>query len=209
MGVREDIVEEEVHKICRDCFSNGKFSEGRVKLYKLYLRDYDKLNNMGTKYNLLYRLLYAEQMEKVKNPSAISKFVQQLKNDMDNTLNYKDNFTGNYCNMLSFYCDCEEIILEKGERLKYYNFIYEYYKDSYKFNSSIDTYIRMMISKFNIGRFQSNFPLVLEIIKDVHNVEDPKAKSTITQMLCDVKNMDKQLYIQALLIMNTSNVVGL
>jgi hypothetical protein len=199
MGHRE----EEIKKLIRNevfdgCFKIGNFQKGRNILYKLYLKYYYILSDMETKRMILYNLVFSERM--LKNEKAVAEFVQQLKKDMDNTLNYKKDNPNNYCNMLSYYCDCTEIVLNDVEKIEHYKFSYQYYQESYSIDRTLDTYIRMMNIKFNISKLEKNFLKVLEIIKDIHNIKNDKAVSTLEQMLWDVENIDKELYKEALRI---------
>jgi hypothetical protein len=118
---------------------------------------------------------------------------------MDNTLNYKKDYQDKYCDMLSYYCDCKYIKISKEEILKYYKFSYKYFSEIYNtIDNSTDTYIRMINMKFNIAKNEKNFLEVLNIIKDLHSEADKKVETTLEQMLCDVKNIDEQLYYDAL-----------
>lgn len=200
MGERDKRVKTMVRNICKEYFSIAKWEIGSKKLRKLYMIEYDKLEDMDVKYILLYKLIYSEYMQKHKN--TVYQYLLQLKNDMDNTPDYKEDFTGEYCNMLSVYCDCEEVEITKEERLEYYQFIYDYYKKIYEFNNSVDTYIRMINIKFNIERIQRNFYHLLKIAKEIHSIANPKAKSTLDQMLCEIKDIDTDLYRQ------TVNAIG-
>jgi hypothetical protein len=200
VGKREDYIEEEVLKVCENYFCKGNFIGGQKILQKLFYAHYDKLDNMITKRNLLYRLVVAER--RCKNENGVELYVRKLKEDMDNTPNYKEECMGDYLSMMSYYTDCEGIKLTIDELIEYYDFSYNYNKKVYELNNSIDSYIKMKIAIFNKARVQKNFHNILKIIEDIHNINDAKAISTLEQMLCDVKKIDKDLYNKALDITN-------
>jgi hypothetical protein len=153
MGRRENevelIIREEVFIKCFALNNKESIKRGRKILYRLYLQDYYKMDNMETKRLILYNLIYAER--KLGNEHAVAEYTIQLKKDMDNTLNYKNEYQDKYCDMLSYYCDCEYIKISKEESLKCYQYSYRYFKDIYNnIDNSTDIYIRMMNMKFNI-----------------------------------------------------------
>lgn len=202
MGKRDEI-EEAINKIIGECFMTKAWDEGRKRLYKLFLSVYYSLElnleDMRVKRNLLYRLIYAEKMSKEGTEAGVKNYVLQLKRDMDNTLGYKERYTREYLDMLSYYFDCSEIKTTKEEEIEYYDFAYEYYKDMYEMDKQdISYYIRMINMKFNKNIKIKNFKNILYIIKDLHNINDKTAQSTMEQMLCDIKVEDKQVYNEAL-----------
>jgi len=207
VGKREDKVEEIVVDVCNNCFYKGFFDKGREILRKVYLTDYNYLDNMHTRRNLLYRLIVAERRSKKGTEKGVEMYVIQLKQDMDNTLNYKEECTSEYLDMMSYYTDCEYIKLTDKELLEYYELSCNYHKRVYENNKSVDSYIRMQISKFSKARFQRNFQIVLSLVEDIHNINDEKASSTTEQMLCDIKELDKNLYEESLKIANTTNLL--
>jgi hypothetical protein len=207
VGRREDKVEEVVIDVCNNCFCKDLFDKGRDILYKLYLANYNYLDNMHTKRNLLYRLIVAERRSNKGTEKGVEMYTRQLKYDMDNTPNYKQENTGEYLDMMSYYTDCEYIEITCEELLEYYDLSYNYYKTLYENDESTDSYIRMQISRFSKAKFQKDFLEVLNLVKDIHNINDEKAFSTIEQMLCDIKEMDENLYEEALNIVNTTNLL--
>ena len=208
MGKREDKVEEIVRDVCNNYFYKGFFDKGREILRKVYLTDYNYLDNMHTKRDLLYRLIVAERRSKNGTEKGVEMYVIQLKQDMDNTLNYKDECASEYLDMMSYYTDCEYIKLTDEELLQYYKLSYDSYKKEYEKNKSVDSYIRMKIAKFAKAKFQKNFPDVLNLVRDIHKIKDEKAISTMEQMLCDIKELDKQLYEESLTIINSAILVA-
>jgi hypothetical protein len=210
MGRRENevesIIREQVFIKCFALNTREAIQRGRNMLFRLYLQDYYKMDNMETKRLILYNLIYAER--KLENEHAVAKYTIQLKKDMDNTLNYKKDYQDKYCDMLSYYCDCKYIEVSKEEILKYYKFAYKYFSEIYNnIDHSTDNYIRMINMKFNIAKNEKKFFQVLDIIKDLHSETNKKVQSTLEQMLCDIKNIDQQLYFKALTIIeNTSKL---
>jgi hypothetical protein len=203
---REKEIEKEINKICLEYFAskmNGGFKEGREKLYKLYLSEYSQLKDMLVKYTLLYKLIYAEYMiefiegEK-RNKQAIYKYIIQLKSDIDKDESFKKDHKGEYCNVLSAICDCEEIKLSKEKRLEYYYVSFNCYKQRYEKDNGEYDYIRMLNMKFNIDKLTNNFVELLQIVKEIHTINDTKAKDILTQMLDELKMIDKNIYNQAM-----------
>lgn len=215
MGSREEEIDKEISMICLKYFTseiNGGFKEGRKKLYRLYLDEYSKLKNMLIKYNLLYKLIYAEYMieyvvgEK-RNKQAIYQYIIQLKSDIDKHEHFKEDYTGEYCNILSVLCDCKEVKLSKEERLEYYDFSFNYYKKRYEKNNEEYDYIRMLNIKFNINKLKSNFVELLSIVKEIHIINDTKAKNTLTQMLNELKVIDVNLYNKAIKFIRENKMI--
>lgn len=208
MGQREDMIEREVRNVCNNYFENQLFDKGRDILRKLYLANYDKLDNINTRYNLLYRLIVAERRCKKPNETAIAMYTIQLKNDMDNIPNYKEKFTGNYLNMMSYYVDCEDIKLSKEELLEYHNFNIEYWKKNYRIYKSNENYLWLKQSEFDKELFLKNFGKVLNIVENIHNVSDPQVPSIIKQLVEAIKKTDEELYINTLKIIDkVTNIV--
>jgi tetratricopeptide (TPR) repeat protein len=208
MGKREKKVEKIVNDVCTNCFCMGLFDKGREILQKLYLKDYNYLDNIHTRRDLLYRLIVAERRSEKGTEEAVKMYVKQLKYDMDNTPNYKEENLGEYLSMMSYYTDCKGIILNNDELIEYYDCSYKYNKKIYEINKSTDSYIKMKIAKFNKARLQKNFSIVLELVKDIHNINDSKAISTLEQMLCDIKELDNKLYKKAFELVNTVNFMA-
>lgn len=207
MGKREDNVEKIVIDVCTNYFCKGLFDKGRDILYKLYLSDYPYLDNMHTRRNLLYRLIVAERRSKKGTERGVEMYTRQLKNDMDNTPNYKEDYMGEYLDMMSYYAGCEYINLSDEEKFNHYKLSYNYYKRLYETNKSLDCYICMLVDQFNMDKIERNFQGILNIIKDLHNIKSSKADSTMEQMLCDVSNMDESLYEQVILMINENSQI--
>ncbi|WP_252241599.1 hypothetical protein [Clostridium sp. ZBS18] len=205
----EDKIENEIrNKVFIGCFSRQNFDEGKAILYKYYLKYYTRLNHFETQRLILYNLIVAERMT-TNNDTAICNYVKQLKKDMDNIKNYKNEFTGSYCNMLSYYCDCKSINLKKDELLEYYKFSHEYYKSSYKENKDVINYIHMKNMEFNIYKVTKNFKKVLNIVRDLHKISHSIAKAVLKQILEDMKTLNIDLYKESVnIIENTSTNVG-
>jgi len=206
MGHREEEIENTIrNEVFEKCFGLGDFKKGKDILYKYYLQYYGRLDNFETDRLILYNLIFSECMNKNRDEELVCKWVIQLKNDMDRQPNYKENCTGKYCDMLSYYCDMDSINISKEERLKYYNISYNYYKNLYDNCNSIDTYIRMINIEFSINKIQKNFLNILEIIRDIHKIKDKKATATLKQMLYSIEDMDKQLYNKALKVIEITS----
>ncbi|MBY6838753.1 hypothetical protein [Clostridium botulinum] len=189
----EEKIENEIrNKVFIGCFSRQNFDEGKAILYKYYLKYYTRLNHFETQRLILYNLIIAERMT-TNNDTAICSYVKQLKKDMDNIENYKHEFTGEYCKMLTYYCDCDLDITE-NEKLKCYNFCLEYYSKTYKITQDIDSFINLKIIEFSISIAEKNFNKVLKIIEDLHILKHIKSETTIKQMLNDLSKIDIILY---------------
>ncbi|OSA95728.1 UNVERIFIED_ORG: hypothetical protein B2H93_04720 [Clostridium botulinum] len=198
----EEKIENEIrNKVFMGCFSNQNFDEGKAILYKYYLKYYTILNNFETKRLILYNLIVAERLT-MNNDTAICNYVTQLKNDMDCIKNYKYEFTGEYCNMLSYYCDCKSIKLKKDELLKHYRFSYEYYNTSYKETKDIISYIHMKNMEFNIYKITKKFTKVLEVVEDLHKISHDIAKAVLKQILEDIKMLNVDLYKESVNIID-------
>jgi hypothetical protein len=206
MEKKENEVDDIVTNVRLNYFCNDLFDEGADILYKAYLKYYIILNNMNTRRNLLFHLIIGERKRKVPNEKAVEMFTIQLKKDMDNTPDYKEQHMEEYLSMMSYYTDCKNIKMSIEEKMNYYNSSIKYNSEKYEYNlfkkseDSIKYYIKMKNAEFNKARLLKNFKLILLILEDIHNVKDHKAKITIEQMLCDIKELDKQLYDKALKI---------
>lgn len=191
----EEKIENEIrNKVFIGCFSARNEKKGKKILNKLYLQHYHSIKNIDTKKLILYNLIYAERST-TNNETVIQKYVKELKCDMDKTPNYKNKKTGDYCDMLSYYCDCN-LDISKEDLLKYYGFCYRYYKKLYKIDKKIQNFIYMNNMRFNISKIEKNFKKVLDVVKDLHNIEDVsiKAKVVLEQILEDIKRLDDTLY---------------
>jgi len=127
---------------------------------------------------------------------------------MDNTPKYKEQYMGEYLDMMSYYTDCEGIEIPEKELIEFYDFSKEYWKKRYENSKSIDCYMWMQVAEFNKARLQKNFQIVLDMIKDIHSINNAKALSTIEQMLNDVKNLDEQLYNKAFEIVSSTELIA-
>jgi hypothetical protein len=205
MGQREDMVEELVIDVINNCFCNGLFDKGRIILHKAFLQHYNYLDNMHTRRNLLYRLIVSERNSKEDYEKALEMHVRQLKKDMDNTLNYKEQNTSEYLDMMSYYTDCKYIHLSDEEKLNYYDLSYNFWKGRYKKTNNVKYYMWMKVAKFNKALFQKKFKIILEMVKDLHNTNDETTDSTIKQMLKDIEKLDKNLYDKAYKIVYINN----
>ncbi|MBN1076043.1 hypothetical protein DVV91_17110 [Clostridium botulinum] len=189
----EDKIENNIrNKVFIGCFSRQNFDEGKAILYKYYLKYYTILNRFETQRLILYNLIVAERMT-TNNNTAMCNYVIQLKKDMDNIENYKYEFTGEYCKMLSYYCDCN-LDITKNEKLKYYNFCLKYYRKAYEITQDIDSFINLKIIEFSISIVENNFNKVLNIIEDLHILRHVKSEATIKQMLNDLGKINIILY---------------
>jgi len=205
VGRREEEIEKIANDVCSQYFCTGLFEQGRKILQKLYLKEYYTLDDMVTKRHILYRLIVAERLSDKGTEEAVCKYVKQLKKDMDNTPNYKEKYKGHYIDMMSYYSDCEFIEMSNEELMNYYDYSFNYYKQLYEIDNSVTIYIRMVNMQFNISKLQKNFEIILNIIENLHNIPDEKATSTLKQMLCDIENMDKQLYNESLKIIKIAS----
>ncbi|WP_252251185.1 hypothetical protein [Clostridium sp. VAP52] len=195
----EEKIENEIrNKVFIGCFSVKNEEKGKKILKRLYLQFYHTLNNIETKRLILYNLIYAERRT-TNDEIIIQKWVRELKNDMDKVPNYKYEKTGDYCSMLSYYCDCK-LDISKEKLLQYYNFCYVYYKESYENEKTIENYIYMNNMNFNINKILKNFKKVLNVVKDLHNIENIslKAKVVLEQIIEDIKILDNSLYKEAI-----------
>lgn len=207
MSKREKI-EKEINKIIKKCFETEAYNEGRLRLQKLYLKEYNKfelnLSDMCTKRNLLYRLIFAERSSEDGNETAVKNYVLQLKHDMDNTKGYKECYTKEYLDMLSYYFDCPKIKATNEEKLEYYEFAYNYYKRMFEFNKDNSMLIRMINMEFNKYKLEKNFLKILDMIKNIHNIGNNLVEGTLQQMLCDIKEIDEKLYKESLKIIEVA-----
>lgn len=208
MGRREDMVEEIVEDVCNNYFPNGLFDKGRIILHKAFLQHYNYLDNMHIKRNLLYRLIVAERNSKGDYEKALEMHVRQLKEDMDNTPNYKKQNTSEYLDMMSYYTDSIYIKLSDEEKLNYYDLSYNFWKGRYQKTNDIKFYMWMKVAKFNKALFQKKFIIILDMIKDLHSTHDERTDSTLKQMLCDVEKLDKDLYKEAYKIVYVNNLMN-
>ncbi|NFT08731.1 hypothetical protein FDF26_17070, partial [Clostridium botulinum] len=161
----EEKIENEIrNKVFIGCFSARNEEKGKKILNRLYLQYYHSIENIDTKKIILYNLIYAERTTS-NNEKSIQKWVKELKYDMDKDINYKYKKTGDYCDMLSYYCDCN-LNISKEKLLQYYNFCYVYYKESYENEKTIENYIYMNNMNFNINKILKNFKKVLNVVKD-------------------------------------------
>jgi hypothetical protein len=207
VGRREDMVEKIVVDVCNNCFCKGLFDKGREILLKAYLQNYSYLDNMHTRRNLLYRLVVAERNSKDDFEKALEMHVRQLKEDMDNTPNYKEENIAEYLDMMSYYTDCKYIKLSNKEKLDYYELSYNYWENKYKKTKDTKCYMWMKVAKFQKARFQKKFKIILEIVKDLHSTNDETTLSTINQMLSDIKELDEELYNKAHDIVYKNNLI--
>jgi hypothetical protein len=109
--------------------------------------------------------------------------------------------------MMSYYTDCEYIELSNEEKLNYYNLSYNYWKGRYEKTNDIKCYMWMKVADFNKARFQKNFQIVLETIRDLHSTNDERTLSTIKQMLRDVEVLDTEIYKEAYNIVYQNNLI--
>jgi len=209
LGKREEEIEEIIrNRVFIGCFGTGDFPAGKKILQKLYFQHYPFLDDIEIKRLISYNYIVAESMEKEKNEDLICKLVTQLKNDMDKEPNYKENFTGKYLDMMSYYTDCKGIVLSKEELINYYDFSYNYWKKRYKSENKIEYYMWMQIVRFDKEKLLKNFPHILEIIKDIHSINNEQTLSTIKRMLNEVEKLDKQLYEKAIEITSKTSLMA-
>jgi hypothetical protein len=209
LSKREEEIENTIRsEVFIGCFGTGNFRKGKVILRKLYGQYYPYLNNFETKRLILYNYIVAESMEEDKNEEILCKLIIQLKNDMDTEPNYKENFTGKYLDMMSYYTDCKGIKLSNKELLDYHDFSYNYWKNRYESDNDIECYMWMQIAKFDKEKLLKNFRNILEIIKDIHTINNKQTVSTEKRMLNEVKKLDEQLYTKALDIINEKIMIN-
>jgi hypothetical protein len=200
----KDIIFEDVFT---KCFGLGRFKDGKVILQKLFYQYYNILDDFEEQRLILYNLMFAERMEartenkteyeKKAHEEMVKVYSEQLKNDMDNIPNYKEDNPLNYCNLLMFYCDTHKEELSDEESTQYYTFLHDYYK-------KIGSDLEMQCARFNLALVQKNFDIIFEIIKDIGNSDDKRYKSVLVQMLEDVKNIDNQKYNQITVIIENT-----
>jgi hypothetical protein len=213
MGQREDEVENTIRKVCTEYFYKDLFDKGTDILYKFYLKDYLYLDNINSKRDLLFHLIVGESRRKKPSEEAIEKYSIQLKNDMDNTPNYKVEHLGEYLSMMSYYTECKNIKISKEELLEYYDISIEYNKKQYELNKikderkTLNSFIKLKNAEFNKSMLLKNFNNILLIIEELHSLNEMKSISTMRQMLSSIEKLDDKLYKNAMdIIVNTSEL---
>lgn len=162
------------------------------KLRTLYFERYDKLTDMEDKRLILYNLMAAE-MEN-GNIEAVKIYSKQLKQDMDSTENYKENYKNLYAKMLTFYKESNLDVLSHNEINEINKFHYEIFKN-YTDPNDIK-FLDMLSAKFNLNLFNKNFSIVIEVVQTmlIHRANSTEYHTLLKQMYEDIKKVDNLLY---------------
>lgn len=186
----EKEVEIEVTEIYTKLIINERYAEARMKLYKLFLAFYSKLENTQVKRNLLHRLILIEK--KLYNEHAVFTYVTQLKQDMDKDVMYREKFPGEYCEMLSYYCECPYIEIDVEENLEYFRFILDYYESAYEVMGDPYNYARLKEMEFKIAKLLGNHLHMLEIIEELNLINNIQAVNTVNRMIAEIREFEKK-----------------
>lgn len=175
-----------------DIWDNKGVEYAISELRKLYFEKYHKLTDMEEKRLILYNLMAGEAEN--NNWEAVRLYSKQLKEDMDNTENYKENSKDLYAKMLTFYRDSNLDTLSYDEINEINEFYYDLFKD-YTDPKDIK-FLDMLNAKFNLNLFNKNFSIVIEVIQTmlIHKVNSTEYCTLLNQMYNDVKNTDESLY---------------
>lgn len=162
------------------------------ELRRLYFEKYYTLTDMEDKRLILYNLMAAECEN--GNMEAVKLYSKQLKKDMDNTKNYKENYKKLYAKMLTFYKESNLDTLSKDEINEINKFHYELFKN-YTDPNDIE-FLDMLSAKFNLNLFNNNFSIVIEVIETmlIHRKNSTECNTLLKQMYDDVKKVDNLLY---------------
>lgn len=174
-------------------FGRGDFKSGAKILRKLYLKEYNFLDDLETKRLILVNLSVAEYYS--ENLEGAKKYIKIIKKEVEENKNYIEDHTDMYCNILNYYIEFFENEITIEEQYEINKFNYKYYK-------KIGSNIHMNVSLINMCFIDKNYDIIIESIKALHNIKDNSISTIIKEILKKLEGESKEYYNIAIEFLN-------
>jgi len=184
----------------------------RDKLKKMFMIDYPKLKYeaIEEKRLILYNLAVSEieigysKGLKIYEMESVKLYLSILKNEMDKFEGYKegDDTACLYVRVLTNYIESHKKELTKEELIKNYELCYKIY-EKYEDKNENGCICKLM-AKFNMYMTIGNFNMLLDILEEIHNSDDPQYKKSFNELVDEIKETNNFFYqrVQLLLKQN-------
>lgn len=176
-------------------FGRGDFKSGAKILRKLYLKEYNFLDDLETKRLILYNLFLAEY--RCDNIDGAKKYINIIKKDMENDKEYISTYTDMYCNVLNCYIEFNKDEISEEER-------YRINQINYKYCKKVENYASMYVFNINMCFIDKDYNGIFESIKALHkmSINDNSIKKVIEDVLNELKENSKEYYDIAIDFLN-------
>lgn len=174
-------------------FGANDFKSGAKILRKLYLKEYNFLDDLETKRLILVNLSIAEYYS--GNLEGAKKYIKIIKKEIEENKIYIENHTDMYCNILNYYIEFFENEITKEEQYEINKFNYEYYK-------KIGSDIHMNVSLINMCFIDKSYDIIIESIKALHNIKDNSISIILEEILKKLEGESEKYYNIAIDFLN-------
>lgn len=175
-------------------FPEGKFEEASIILRRLYMKHYNKLNDVATKYAILYHLALAEYHNNDNESSKI--FVSMIKEELETSFYYCDNLL-KYARVLNLYNETHKDSMTDEDYIESYYYIAECYE-------TLNNYSERAIALCNIYRINKEYNKILDLIKQLIELNEENVGYYTMELLKDIK--DNSLHNVGLELINKLNI---
>jgi tetratricopeptide (TPR) repeat protein len=198
-NLKEDKINQEIRNIVDgdirgELFPERKFHEASVILNRLYMKHYNRLNDVSTKFAILYHLAVAEYQ--LGNEENAKYYIEIIKEDVESSLWYVDNKL-RYCRILNIYNETHREDMTDEDYIESYYYIAECYE-------SLKNYSEKAIALCNIYSFSKRYDKILELLKQIIELNEENVGYYSMELLKEIK--DDSLHNVGLALINESNI---